>query len=227
MREGHLNLAKKFALVVAVVVLLTKGMAVRRIMWEGCAPVGFGTVVAVNERLLGRPIWLVSEKQVRRWLVGELVGKVEIRRKFPWTLVITADPPKLVGVVPKGSKGYVVDEKGRKWKEVSLSATCLPFLILPDDVPTQKCMSAIKEVLDLCCRERVPVKAIWLSRFGEAAIYLPEGFWLRLGNPTALELKLQLGKLLHQNRLVPTNAVVDLSVPKVISLWKLESGQRR
>lgn len=226
MRRGYLNLAK-FALVVAAAVLLTKGMAVRRVVWEGYAPIGFGTLVSVNERLLGRPIWLVSEKQVRRWLEGELVGRVEIRRKFPWTLVIVADPPKLIGVIPKGSQGYVVDEQGRKWKFVPLSATRLPFLILPEDVPVQKCMSAVKQILDSCCREGVPVRAVWLSRFGEAAIYLPEGFWLRLGNPTALELKLQLGKLLHQNRLVPTNAVVDLSVPKVISLWKIENEQRR
>jgi len=210
-----------------MVALLTKGMAIRRVVWEGCAPIGFGTVIEVNERLLGRPIWLVSERQVRRWLEGELVGRVEIRRKLPWTLVIIADPPNLLGVVPEGSQGWVIDEQGRNWKKVPLSATCLPFLILPDNVPVQKCMLAVKRVLDLCYREGVVAKAVWLSQFGEAAIYLPEGFWLRLGNPTALELKLQLGKLLHRNRLVPANAVVDLSVPKVISLWEMENKQRK
>ncbi len=226
MRRGCPKLLK-FVLVVSIIALLTKGMSVRRIVWEGCAPISFGTMVAVNERLIGRPIWLVSEKQVRHWLEGELVERIEIRRKFPWTLIIIAEPPDLVGVVPEGAQGYVVDERGRRWRKVPLSVTCLPFLMLPNDVPVQKCMAAVKRVLELCCHEGISVRAIWLSRFGEAAVYLPEGCWLRLGNPTALKLKLQLGKLLHRNRLVPSNAVVDLSVPKVISLWEIESEQRR
>ncbi|MCX7642963.1 MAG: hypothetical protein N2116_04055 [Armatimonadetes bacterium] len=211
----------KFVSAVITVVLLTKGMAVRRVVWEGYAPVGFGTVVSVNEKLIGRPIWLVSEKQIRRWLEGELVGRVEIRRRFPWTLVIIAEPPKLVGVIPEGSQGYVVDEQGKKWRKVPLSVTRLPFLMLPENVPTRKCMLAVKQILDLCYREGISVRAVWLSQFGEAAVYLPEGFWLRLGNPTALKLKLQLGKLLHQNKLVPPRTVLDLSVPKVISLWEI------
>lgn len=207
--------------------LLTKGMAIRRVVWEGCAPIGFDTVVAVNERLVGRPIWLVSEKQVRRWLKGELVGRVEVRRRLPWTLVIVAEPPRLVGVIPEGSQGRIVDERGREWRKVPLSVTRLPFLILPRGVSVQKCMPAVKRVLDLCCREGVFARAVWLSEFGEAAIYLPEGFWLKLGNPTALELKLRLGKLMRENRLVPSNTVVDLSVPKVVSLWEIETEQRR
>ncbi|MCS7186859.1 MAG: hypothetical protein N3B10_08915 [Armatimonadetes bacterium] len=223
MRRGCPNWVK-FVLVAVAIAILTKVVTVRRIVWEGHAPVGFGTMVEVNEKLIGRPIWLVSEKQIRRWLEGELVERVEIRRKLPWTLVIVAEPPRLVGVIPKGSQGYVVDENGRKWRKVPLSVTCLPFLMLPENVTMQKCMLAVRQVLDLCCREGIPVKAVWLSQFGEAAIYLPEGFWLRLGNPTALKLKLQLGKLLHRNKLVPSQSVVDLSVPKVISLWEIENA---
>ncbi|MFN4178998.1 MAG: hypothetical protein ACK4I8_01690 [Armatimonadota bacterium] len=226
MKRGR-QILVKFVLVLGAIAFLTKGMATRQVVWEGYAPIGFDTMVAVNERLLGRPIWLVSEKQVQHWLDGELVGEVKIRRKFPCTLVIVTEPPRLVGVVPKGEQGYVVDEQGRKWRKVPLSVTRLPFLMLPDNVPMQKCMMAVERVLNLCYREGVYVRAIWLSEFGEAAVYLPEGFWLRLGNPTALELKLKLGKLLHQNKLVPSHAVVDLSVPKVISLWEIESEQRR
>lgn len=217
----------KLVLVAAAIGFLTKGMSIRHIVWEGSAPVSFGAMIAVNEQLLGRPIWFVSAKQVRRWLKGELVERVEIRRKFPWTLVITAEPPNLVGVIPEGAQGCVVDERGRKWRKVPLTVTRLPFLMLPNDVPMQKCMKAIRRVLTLCYSEKVPVKAIWLSQYGEAAIYLPEGYWLRLGNPTALRLKLQLGKLLQQNRLISPEAVVDLSVPKVVSLQKVKSERRR
>lgn len=223
MRRGR-QILLKFVLVLVAIAFLTKGMAIRQVVWEGYAPIGFDTMVAANERLLGRPIWLVSEKQVKRWLDGELVGEVKIRRKFPHTLVIVTEPPKLVVVIPKGEQGYVVDEQGRKWRKVPLSVTRLPFLMLPDNVPMQKCMVAVRQVLNLCYREGVCVRAIWLSEFGEVAVYLPEDFWLRLGNPTALDLKLKLGKLLHKNKLVPSHAVVDLSVPKVISLWEIESA---
>jgi cell division septal protein FtsQ len=158
-----------------------------------------------------------------------MIGELKVRRKFPCTIVIVVEPPQLVGIIAKGLEGIVIDERGRKWKKVPLSATRLPFLMLPESVPVQKCMAAVEKVLKLCAREEIPVRAVWLSQFGEAAIYLSEGLWLKLGNPTALQLKLQLGKLLHQNNLIPPKAVVDLSVPKVVSLWEMkhDSQQRR
>lgn len=228
MRRGWLKLVK-FGLLVGAIVFATKGLAVRQVLWEGCAPIGLDKVADVNGKLLGRPIWLVSEKQVRQFLEGEMIGELKVRRKLPCTIVIVAEPPQLVGVIAKGSEGIVVDERGRKWKKVPLSATRLPFLMLPENVPVQKCMVAVERVLKLCAREEIPVRAIWLSQFGEAAIYFSEGFWLKLGNPTALQLKLQLGKLLHQNKLIPPKSVADLSVPKVVSLWEIEqsSQQRR
>ena len=217
----------KFGLVIGAIIFATKGLAVRQVLWEGCAPIGFDKVVAVNEKLLGRPIWLVSEKQVRQFLEGEMIGELKVHRKLLCTVVIVAEPPNLVGIIPKGLEGIVIDEQGHKWAKVPLSATCLPFLMLPENVPVQKCMVAVEKVLKLCAREEIPVRAVWLSQFGEAAIYFSEGFWLKLGNPTALQLKLQLGKLLHQNKLIPLRAVADLSVPKVISLWEIEQGSQQ
>lgn len=210
----------KLVLVASAIFLSVKGLEVRQVVWEGNAPIGFDKIVAVNEKLLGRPIWLVTEKQVRRYLEGELVERVEIRRKLPSTLVIVAEPPKLVGVVPKGLIGIVLDEYGRSRAKVPLFATRLPFLML-QNVSVRKCMPAVNRIMDLCSREGVPIRAIWLSRHGEAAIYLPEGFWLKLGNPAALELKLKLGKLLHKNKLIPPSSVVDLSVPNIVSLWEI------
>ena len=228
MRRGWLKLLK-FGLVIGAIVFATKGLAVRQVLWEGCAPIGFDKVVALNEKLLGRPIWFVSEKQVRQFLEGEMIGELKVHRKLLCTVVIVAEPPNLVGIIPKGLEGIVIDEQGHKWAKVLLSATCLPFLMLPESVPVQKCMAAVERVLKLCAGEEIPVRAVWLSQFGEAAVYLSEGFWLKLGNPTALQLKLRLGKLLHQNNLIPPKAVVDLSVPKVISLWEMkhDSQQRR
>lgn len=210
----------KLVLVASAIFLAVKGLEVRQVVWEGNAPIGFDKIVAVNEKLLGRPIWLVTEKQVRRYLEGELVERVEIRRKLPSTLVIVAEPPKLVVVVPKGLIGIVLDEYGRSRAKVPLFATRLPFLML-QNVSVRKCMPAVNRIMDLCSREGVPIRAIWLSQHGEAAIYLPEGFWLKLGNPAALELKLKLGKLLHKNKLIPPSSVVDLSVPNIVSLWEI------
>jgi len=226
MRRGCLKLLK-FGLLVGAIVFAVKGLAVRQVLWEGCAPVGLDKVVAVNEKLLGRPIWLVSEKQVRQFLEGEMIGELKVHRKLLGTVVIVAEPPNLVGIIPKGSEGIVIDEQGHKWSKVFLSATCLPFLMLPENVPVQKCMVAVRQVLKLCAQEEITVRAVWLSQFGEAAVYLPEGIWIKLGNSTALPLKLRLGKLLQQNRLIPPNAVADLSVPKVISLWEMKLGETK
>jgi len=226
MRRGWLKLLK-FGLVIGVIIFATKGLAVRQVLWEVCAPIGFDKVVAVNEKLLGRPIWLVSEKQVRQYLEGEMVGELKVRRKLLGTVVISADPPNLVGIIPKGLEGIVIDEQGRERKRVPLSATCLPFLMLPENVSVQKCMMAVGQVLKLCAQEEIKVRAVWLSQFGEAAVYLPEGIWIKLGNSKALPLKLRLGKLLQQNKLIPPNAVADLSVPKVISLWEMKLGETK
>ena len=224
MRWGWLKLLK-FGLVIGTTIFSVKGLAVRQVLWEGCAPIGFDKVVAVNEKLLGRPIWLVSEKQVRQCLEGEMVGELKIHKKLPRTVVIVAEPPQLAGIIAKGSEGIVVDEQGHKWTRISLSATRLPFLMLPDNIPVQKCMVAVGQVLKLCAQEEITVRAVWLSQFGEAAVYLPEGVWIKLGNSTALPLKLRLGKLLQQNKLIPPNAVADLSVPKIISLWEMKLGE--
>jgi len=83
-------------------------------------------------------------------------------------------------------------------------------------------MVAVERVLKLCAQEEIPVRAIWLSQFGEAAIYLPESVWIKLGNPTALPLKVRLGKLLRQNNLIRSNTVADLSVPRVVSLLEMK-----
>ena len=221
MRQGWLKFVK-FGLLVGAIVFATKGLAVRQVLWEGCAPIGFDKVVDVNGKLLGRPIWLVSEKQVRQCLEGEMIGELKVRKKLPCTVVIEVEPPRLVGVIAKGSEGIVVDQRGRKWRKVPLSATRLPFLMLPDNVSVQKCIAVVERVLGLCAREEIPVRAIWLSQFGEAAIYLPESVWIKLGNPTALPLKVRIGKLLRQNKLVQSNTVVDLSMPRVVSLWEMK-----
>jgi len=221
MRQGWLKFVK-FGLLVGAIVFATKGLAVRQVLWEGCAPIGFDKVVDVNGKLLGRPIWLVSEKQVRQCLEGEMIGELKVRKKLPCTVVIEVEPPRLVGVIAKGSEGIVVDKRGRKWRKVPLSATRLPFLMLPDNVSVQKCIAVVERVLGLCAREEIPVRAIWLSQFGEAAIYLPESVWIKLGNPTALPLKVRIGKLLRQNKLVQSNTVVDLSMPRVVSLWEMK-----
>ncbi|MGQ9463573.1 MAG: cell division protein FtsQ/DivIB [Candidatus Fervidibacter sp.] len=218
----------KLVLVASAIFLAVKGLAVRQVVWEGDAPIGFDKIVAVNEKLLGRPIWLITERQIRRYLEGELVDQVEIKRKLPSTLVIVAEPPKLVGVVPKGFIGVVLDECGRNCAKVPLFATRLPFLMLPENVSARKCIPAVNRIMNLCAQEGVPIRAIWLSQHGEAAIYLSEGFWLKLGNPAALELKLELGKLLRRNKLIPPGSVADLSVPSIVSLWEIErSGEQR
>jgi len=221
MRRGWLKLVK-FGLLVGAIVFATKGLAVRQVLWEGCAPIGLDKVADINGKLFGRPIWLISEKQVRQWLEGEMIGELRVRKKLPCTVVIVVEPPQLVGVIAKGSEGIVVDERGCKWRKVPLSATRLPFLMLPDNVPVQKCIVAVERVLKLCAQEEIPVRAIWLSQFGEAAIYLPESVWIKLGNPTALPLKVRLGKLLRQNNLIRSNTVVDLSVPRIVSLWEMK-----
>ncbi len=221
MRRGWLKLMK-FGLLVGAIVFATKGLAVRQVLWEGCAPIGLDKVADVNGKLLGRPIWLVSEKKVRQCLEGEMIGELKVRKRLPCTVVIVVEPPQLVGVIAKGSEGILVDERGRKWRKIPLSATRLPFLMLPDNVPVQKCMVAVERVLKLCAQEEIPVRAIWLSQFGEAAIYLPESVWIKLGNPTALPLKVRLGKLLRQNNLIRSNTVADLSVPRVVSLWEMK-----
>jgi len=221
MRRGWLKLVK-FGLLVGAIVFATKGLAVRQVLWEGCAPIGLDKVADVNGKLLGRPIWLVSEKQVRQCLEGEMIGELKVRKRLPCTVVIVVELPQLVGVIAEGSEGIVVDERGRKWRKVPLSATRLPFLMLPGNVPVQKCMVAVERVLKLCAQEEIPVRAIWLSQFGEAAIYLPESVWIKLGNPTALPLKVRLGKLLRQNNLIRSNTVADLSVPRVVSLLEMK-----
>jgi len=221
MRRGWLKLVK-FGLLVGAIVFATKGLAVRQVLWEGCAPIGLDKVADVNGKLLGRPIWLVSEKQVRQCLEGEMIGELKVRKRLPCTVVIVVELPQLVGVIAEGSEGIVVDERGRKWRKVPLSATRLPFLMLPGNVPVQKCMVAVEQVLKLCAQEEIPVRAIWLSQFGEAAIYLPESVWIKLGNPTALPLKVRLGKLLRQNNLIRSNTVADLSVPRVVSLLEMK-----
>lgn len=217
----------KFLLFVGLILFVTKGLCVRKVIWEGGAPIAFGRMIEVKERLIGRPIWLISKRQIQNWLEGELIGKLEIRRKLPWTVVIVSEPPDLMVVIPKGSKGIVVDQKGFKKVKVPLFATHLPFLMLPNDVPVQKCMVAVKRILETSFHQGINVRAIWLNRFGEAAVYLPEGFWLRLGNPKALDLKLRLGKIIYQNKLLTPDSVADLSALKVIGLRQGEQKPRR
>lgn len=195
-------------------------------VWEGGAPIRFGKVVNVNEFLIGRPIWLVSEKQIRLRLKGELIGNLKVRLKLPWTVVIIAEPPILLGAIPKSDKVLLVNQKGEEKAEIPLFATRLPFLILPKNVKVKKCVVAINRVLEASARQGIDVKAVWVSQFGEVGIYLPKGFWIRLGNPTALDLKLGLGKALYQNKLLSPQIVADLSVPKVISLWEIERRRR-
>ncbi len=225
MRRGVKN-TLKIALIFGAIFFALKGLSVRKVVWEGGAPVSFGKVAKINEHLLGRPIWLISEGHVRRWLKGEMVGKLELKRKLPWTIIVIAEPPYLVGAIPSGSKATLVDLNGHKRAEVPLFATRLPFLMLPDNVSVQKCMVAVRRILELSAQQGFDVRAIWVSHFGEVAIYLPEGFWLKLGNPTALELKMKLGKALYQNKLLSPQMVADLSLPKVISVWGLEQRRR-
>jgi cell division septal protein FtsQ len=195
MRRGWLKLVK-FGLLVGAIVFATKGLAVRQVLWEGCAPIGLDKIADVNGKLLGRPIWLVSEKQVRKFLESEMIGELKVRRKLPCTIVIVAEPPQLVGVIAEGSEGIVVDERGRKWRKVPLPATRLPFLMLPDNVPVQKCIVAVERVLKLCAQEGIPVRAIWLSQFGEAAIYLPESAWIKLGQPNSPTVESPAGQII-------------------------------
>ncbi|GEM_PF-544050 len=226
MKRGSKRFLKILALFSAVL-FATKGLAVRSVIWEGGAPISLGTVVKVNERLMGRPIWLISESQIRHWLKGEPVGKLKVRRKLPWTVIVIAEPYELAGVIAKGSKGIVFDRNGIKRAEVPLFATNLPFLFLPKGVPVQKCMLLVHKVLEASSQQGIEVRAIWVNQFGEVAIYLPEGFWLRLGNSKALELKLLLSKAIYQNNLLPPNSVADLSALKVISLWQNEQNPKR
>lgn len=200
---------------------LTKGLAVRQVIWDGDAPVSFGVVAAINERLIGSPLLSVTSSRILKWLTGELVEKVQVRWKLPSTVVIIAEAPELIGVIPKQDKGILVDAKGRIWGKVPLWATRLPILLLPDGVPIQKCIAAIRRTQNLCAQQKVPVKAIWVSRFGEVAIFPPDGGWLRLGNPFALRAKLQLGENLRRQGLIKPNAVADLALPEKISLWEL------
>lgn len=213
----------KVAMFFVATFLAMKVLSVRKVVWEGGAPISFGTMAKVNDYLLGRPIWLVSESKIRQWLKGEMVGNLEVRRKLPWTIVIVAEPLSFVGAIPVGSKAIVVDSKGVKRAKVHLFATRLPFIMLPENASVQKCMVALKRVLEATAKQGIDVRAIWFNHHGEVAIYLPEGFWIRLGNPTALNLKLGLGKALQENRLLSPEMVADLSVPKVISIWKLKT----
>lgn len=209
-------------LTIGLVLALTEGMTVRKVVWEGDAPVSFGAVVAVNERLLGRPLWLATTGRVRRWLDGERVAKVRVNWRFPDTVIITAEVPEFVGIIPQRDKAVVVDAKGRRWATVPLGATRLPALLLPGKIPMRKCMVAISETLTECAKQGVPARAVWVSPFGEVAVCLPDGSWLRLGNPSALAMKVQLGKALRQQRWLSPKVVADLTLPTVISLWTLE-----
>ncbi len=209
-------------LTIELALILTKGMAVHRVVWQGDAPVSFGAIAAVNERLLGRPLWLVTAGRVRRWLEGERVAKVRVGWRLPDTVVITAEAPEFIGIIPKRDKAVVVDEQGRSWATVPFWSTRLPALLLPEKVPIQNCMVAVRQALKVCAEQDVPTRAVWVSPFGEVAVSLPDGSWLRLGNPSALLLKVQLGKALRRQRWLPAHSVADLTLPTTISLWSLE-----
>ncbi|MFA0753570.1 MAG: hypothetical protein IMHGJWDQ_001347 [Candidatus Fervidibacter sp.] len=210
-----------FRLLLAVILLLlmAKVFSVRHILWEGSAPVGFERIAQINERLKGRPLWCATSERVRRWLEGEVVSRVTVRWRLPSTVIIVTEAPKFLGVVSSGGKWAAVDDNGRSWGKVPLFATRLPLLMLPCHVSPDQCLPSVERTLSTCLREGLTVRALWVSPFGEVAVYLMEGVWLRLGNPTALSLKVRLGKALRENQLLWTKGVVDLTLPKVISLW--------
>ncbi len=225
MRRGKRSLWWFFLTGVGIVALLTKGLAIRHIRWEGDAPIGFGRMVAVQQRLLGQPLWSVTERKVRQWLAGEMVGQVRLRRHFPSTLVIEVNAPPLLGVIHKGDYAAPIDERGKMWRPVPLYATRLPFLLIANPLPLPKAMPAIKRTLEICRQERLTVRAVWVDAYGQAGIYLSGKGWLRLGNPKELTLKVRLGKVLWQNRLLTPQTVADLSLLRVIALWSQGPSQ--
>ncbi|GBC99096.1 hypothetical protein HRbin17_01617 [bacterium HR17] len=205
--------------VVVLLIGLTAGTMVRRVAWEGDAPIGFGAMARVNAQLLGRPFWWATPQRVEAWLKGELVGSVKVRWRFPHTVVITAQAPRLLGIVPQGDKGALVDCHGRRWVQVPLTATGFPLLLLPPRESVQKCMPAVYQTLTVCARERVPVRAVWVSQFGEVAVCLPDNTWLRLGNRFALPMKVRLGIALRKQMGLTPPWVADLSGLTAISVW--------
>ncbi len=213
---------------VGVVVLLTKGLAVRHVLWEGDAPISFGTMARVNQHLQGRPVWLCTERQIHRWLANEMVEEVRVRWRLPHTVVITATAPTLVAMLPNGSWGILADDKGRLWRKVPLYATRLPFLLLTPSLAPDRVLPIVKRTLQVCAQEQVTVRAVWVTPYGEVAVYLPQSGWWQLGNSVALPLKVRLGKALQQHRLSPPDSVIDLSLMRVIALRSQEEqGERR
>lgn len=199
---------------------LTKGVAVRRVFWQGDAPVSLATLVTITDRLKGRPLWSVRRGQVQRWLKGEMVTRVAITRVFPDTLILTLSAPKLIGALPRDGERVLVDMKGRTWKRVPFWATALPLLLLPDR-QVVKWLPVVHRVMAVCRREGIGVQAFWVSRWGEAAILLPDGGWIRLGNRKALRAKLRLGESLRRQGIGGGQRVMDVTLPMRISVWTI------
>jgi cell division septal protein FtsQ len=202
----------------AIAIALLQGTLIRQVRWEGDAPIGWETIAEVNKRLRWRPLWWATPQRLQGWLKGELVGQVQVRWRFPNTVIIFAQPPRLVGVLPKGERGVLVDAQGRRWQTVPLTTTHYPLLWLPEKVPLRSCLAAVRQTLRMCARQKVAVRAISVSPFGEVALCLPDGDWLKLGNPFALHAKMRLGLAARRQFAPQSPSVLDLSGMAVIGV---------
>ncbi|MFA0732983.1 MAG: hypothetical protein LKKZDAJK_000505 [Candidatus Fervidibacter sp.] len=202
----------------AIGLALLQGTLIHQVQWDGDAPVSWEKMAEINGRLRWRPFWWATPERLQGWLKGELVGQVQVRWRFPGRLKVIAQPPSLVGILPRGERGLLVDKEGRCWQTIPLTATHYPLLWLPDKVPLRRCLAAVCQTVKMCARQKVTIKAISVSPFGEVALCLPKGDWLWLGNPFALPVKVRLGLAVQRQFSPPTPSVLDLSGITVIGM---------
>lgn len=210
---------RKIALMALILTVFSSGLLTYQVHWEGDAPVSWAKIAEVNDRLRWRPLWWATPSRIRKWLDGELVGCVQVRWRYPGTVLVVAQAPRLLGIIPNGERGQLIDEQGRLWKTVPLSVTHYPILWLPKGTARSRCMAVVGQTMSLCAQQKVALRALWVSPFGEVAICLPDGNWFRLGNPFALPVKMQLGLAMRRQVELPASSVLDVSGLAVIGVW--------
>lgn len=209
----------KMALWVLILTAFSSGLLTYKVQWAGDAPISWAKIAEVNGRLRWRPLWWATPFRIQRWLDGELVGRVQVRWRYPGTVLVIAQTPRLLGIIPKGGQGQLMDEQGRLFATVPLSVTHYPILWLPNGTVRLRCLTAVRQTVHLCAQQKVALRALWVSPFGEVAICLPDGTWFRLGNPFALPVKMQLCLAMRQQVDLPPSPILDVSGLSVVGVW--------
>ena len=94
-----------------LVALLSPGFAVRSVAWTGNVQVAPSRCQALEAASLGRPLFLLPERRLRRLLdIDPETARVDFARRWPGELEVQVAPRRAVAITEKGT---VLDRHGR------------------------------------------------------------------------------------------------------------------